>query len=845
MRKNLLMLTLLCTKNIFAQVAPVLADTSSLNKVESDSVANNFNVPILSTSGGDADADLEQQDVSSLLMSSRDVFTQFSGFQWGAAHYRMRGYMAENQQVMINGVNVNNLETGFSSWSSWGGLNDVTRFNEVRVGNVSNRYNFSGPGGYINIDSRASSFRKGTRISYASSNRIFSNRVMVTHSTGMLQNGWAFTISASSRWGNQVYIPGTYFQGNAVYISVDKRIIARHTLSFTGFGAPVEQGRAAAEQKEVYDLTGNHYYNSLWGYQNGKVRNSSVSRTNRPMLMLNHIFNISSTARLSSTVYYNFGRSSVTGFNWNNEVVPRPDYYKYLPGYYYNLGDTANADLLKNNWQNNVNDIQQINWDKLIAENQANVYSIPRQAANTTETRARYILENRIQNLNNKGINIVYNNRLNKFFISAGFNGNIYKDRKYKEVEDLLGATYWLDLDNFAQNLGVDPVYASNNLDDPYKKIYRGDRFGYDYSINMNRGELWGQGEYSFKALDVYVGLSTANTVVWREGFMQNGKFPDDSKGNSRKLDFFTYGIKGGVTYKISGRHFVTANGTFMTRNPEISNVFVSPTCRNDIVNGVVPEQVIGGDVNYLVKYASTRVRATYYYSQINHQTWLRTYYNELFNNFVNYIMTGVNETHQGVELSIEQVLFTSHTIQGAFGFGQYIYTNRPTAQGWQYNNNAELFENRTVYWKNYKVGGMPQMAAGLGYKYNGKKYWNAGIYFNYFDKIYVDINPDRRTTEAVEKLTINDESKYHAIVDQEKLPSYYTINISGGKSFRIIRKYFLNLNLSINNLLNNRNILVSGFEQLRWDRDNINKFPAKYYYMQGTTYMAILNFSF
>src|SRR5581483_8888415 len=127
--------------------------------------------------------------------------------------------------------------------------------------------------------------------------------------------------------------------------------------------------------------------------------------------------------------------------------------------------------------------------------------------------------------------------------------GNIYRDRKYKEVEDLLGATYWLDLDNFAQNLGIDPVYASNNLDDPYKKIYRGNRFGYDYSINMNRGELWGQGEYSFKALDVYVGLNAANSVVWREGFMQNGKFPDDSKGNSRKLDFITYGIKGGATY--------------------------------------------------------------------------------------------------------------------------------------------------------------------------------------------------------------------------------------------------------------------------------------------------------
>jgi hypothetical protein len=207
--------------------------------------------------------------------------------------------------------------------------------------------------------------------------------------------------------------------------------------------------------------------------------------------------------------------------------------------------------------------------------------------------------------------------------------------------------------------------------------------------------------------------------------------------------------------------------------------------------------------------------------------------------------MTGVNETHQGLELSIEKILFTSHTIQGAFGYGQYVYSNNPTAQGWQYNNNAQLFDNRAVDWKNYRVGGMPQMAAGLGYKYNGKKFWNAGVYFNYFDKIYVSMNPDRRTAEGVEKMATTNEAKYHAIIDQEKLPSYYTINLSGGKSFRIMNKYFLNLNLSVNNLLNNKNILVSGFEQLRWDRDNLSKFPSKYYYMQGTTYMAILNFSF
>lgn len=827
---------------IFAQT-----DSTTVNDSQSDTTGNKFNIPIFSTSGGDVDADLEQQDVSSLLQSSRDVFTQFASFQFGAGRYRMRGYPAENQLVMINGVNVNNVETGFSSWSNWGGLNDVTRYVETRVGNVANRYGFSGAGGYTNIDSKASGFKKGTRISYANANRIFRNRVMVTHSTGMMQNGWAITLSASSRWGNEVYIPGTYFRANSFYASVDKRINDKHLLTFTGFGSPIEQGRAAAAQKEAYQLTGTNYYNDLWGYQNGEVRNSSVSKVNRPMLMLSHIFNISTESKLTTSIFYNFGKSSLSGLNWNNAPNPRPDYYRYLPSYYYESGDTATGDMVKHNWENDVN-TSQINWDRLIAMNQANLYTPPSQAGqiNTTETRSRYILENRVENLKNIGFNSVYNTRLDKIFLSIGLNANIYKNRKYKELEDLLGGTFWLDYDQFAQNLGVDATYAQNNLDEPDKKIYKGDRFGYDYSVNVNRAELWGQAEYSTQSFDFYGGLSLSDNQLWREGFVANGKFPTTSKGESKKLNYFNYGLKGGVTYKINGRHFLTANGTILTRTPEVANVFISPRVRNDIVDGVTNEQVIGGDINYIIKYPGFKFRATYYNTQINNQVWLRTYWSDLYNNNVNYIMTGVNQNHSGVELGLEKTLFTAHVVQAAFGWGQFVYTNQPKAQAWQDNNNTQLFSDRTVYWTNYKVGGTPQLVAGLGYKYNAKQHWFAGVNLNYFDQIYLDPNPDRRTAEAVSKLTDVESQEYHEIIDQEELPSYFTLNANAGKSFRIMKKYFLNINLSVNNLLNDKNIISGGFEQLRWDQNHVaTRFPPKYFYMLGTTYMATVNFNF
>ena len=54
-----------------------------------------------------------------------------------------------------------------------------------------------------------------------------------------------------------------------------------------------------------------------------------------------------------------------------------------------------------------------------------------------------------------------------------------------------------------------------------------------------------------------------------------------------------------------------------------------------------------------------------------------------------------------------------------------------------------------------------------------------------------------------------------------------------------------LNLSLNINNILNNKTSITSGYEQLRFVNTNIDKFANKYYYMTGTTYMATINFTF
>ena len=129
MRRKLSTIFLICLgANYFSQI-----DSTNIKDNNIDSLNKSYNLPVFSTTGEDADSDEDQQDVSSLLQSSKDVFLQFASFQFSSSRFRFRGYAPENQQILINGIKVDNPETGYSSWSSWGGLIDVTRFTEIKA----------------------------------------------------------------------------------------------------------------------------------------------------------------------------------------------------------------------------------------------------------------------------------------------------------------------------------------------------------------------------------------------------------------------------------------------------------------------------------------------------------------------------------------------------------------------------------------------------------------------------------------------------------------------------------------------------------------------------------------
>jgi outer membrane receptor for Fe3+-dicitrate len=204
-------------------------------------------------------------------------------------------------------------------------------------------------------------------------------------------------------------------------------------------------------------------------------------------------------------------------------------------------------------------------------------------------------------------------------------------------------------------------------------------------------------------------------------------------------------------------------------------------------------------------------------------------------------VMTGLNQKHRGFELALEKTVYHSHILQLVSGFAQAYYTSQPKLQAWQDNNSTSLYYNRKVYLKNYRLGTSPQWVSGIGYRYMGKKYWSASLCLNYFDFIYVEANPNRRTAEVAGKFQTDEKHLAESITAQERLPAYFMLNAHVYKSLRVSKKNYIGCSLSVNNLLNTTSSISGGFEQLRWDAQHPERFANKYAYAHGITYMLLI----
>lgn len=783
------------------------------------------------------------QNVSSVLTAGRDPFNSAAAYNFGVLRYRIRGYESDLFGTYINGISMDNLDNGFTPFALWGGLNDVTRNKDLSIGLRPNTFAFGDIGNTTNMDIRAIKQRKQTEIGYAFSNRNYTHKVDITHSSGINKKGWAYSFSASRRYAAEGYFPGTTYDGWSYYAAVDKRFGQNQFLSLVVFGAPTTVGRQGNAMKEAFDLVGTDY-NPNWGWQNGKKRNGYNTRTNQPVVILTHDIKLNNRTSIVTAAGFSKGDRGSSNIDWYHADNPSPVYYRYLPSYWDD--PKINAQLTKA-WQTDDN-VRQINWARLYDANMSHTDTFN----GTIGHRSVYLQSEHVSNATKFNLNSVFNTTLSSHTeFSAGASYQYQKNNNFRKVIDLLGGDYFVDLNQFAERFNpANPNVAQPNLLTPNRIVHVGDDYAYNYNINVSRAAGWLQFVSKFEKLDYFVAAEVSGTKFYRTGNYKNGLFPNSSYGKSVEQEFVNYAIKGGFTYKLNGRNYLYANMATLTKAPFYDNVYLSPRVRNSVQNDITNEKINTLEAGYTLNAPKLKVRLTGYYTEFKNQMNIMTFFHDTYQSLVNYGITGINKTHSGGELGIEAKVLPNLTLNAAAALGRYYYTSNQQAVE-TIDNDASTVNSEEVYAKDYYVGGTPQQAYSVGLSYRSPKFWNVSLTYNYFDDIYVDINPIRRTQNAVQGLALNDPYRKQ-ILDQGKLQCQSTLDLYAGWSYKLPKAWsvhnkntFIVFSLSASNLMNNKTIIPFIYEQLRFTPDELDKFPSRYNYAYGVNYSASIAFRF
>lgn len=836
------------------------------------------------------------QDSPTILFGQNDVFNNIAGYNFSSVRFRVRGYSSESQDVYMAGVRMNDAITGYTPYSLWSGLNEAVRSKESVNGSEISDYGFGGYNGLTNIDPMASKVRTGWRGSVLTNSALYRLRLMMTYSSGELDNGWSYAFSASARLGGNDWIKGVYYRSFGYYGSVEKKFGEEHKLGLTFMAAPGQRGAQNGSTQEVYDLMGDNMYNSNWGYYNGKVRNARVKKTHEPIAILKYDFTPESKKlKASATVLYRFGKNGYTALDWYDAPDPRPDYYRNLPSYFF-MDNTAYNRLnyskymwAKEQWEQDIPSITHINWDRLYAVNAMN--------STADGNRSKYVIEER--RTDQQDLNFAANAKwspVNCFTLAGGLSYKWNRTEYYKILDDLLGGDYYVNIDQFAERDYASSVTMYQNDLDYYLKngkaqtLKQGDKYGYDYYANVRRAEAWASGKFSKFGLDVALAGRIGYTKYWREGLLRKGLFPGldangqpmtyegkvittydpitgdaiTSLGKSEVKDFLTGAAKLNVSYVIPGGHRVYANAAFIADAPNFNQAFISPRTRNSIVPNLKTNKTLTADLNYAYSNSGYDVRVTGYYTAIKDQSKVMSFYDDAQNSFTNFAMSGIDQRHIGLELGFKVPLPVPNlALQGVVSYGQFVYTSNPKMYQ-TYDNSAAIVEDTygvtITYWKSHPtadgktvkhyVSGTPQLATSLGLSWN-KNYWFVDADVDYFDFAYLDMNPLYRTdmaTSGPDKTVTPTEIEYMAA--QEKFKGVVLVNASVGKSWYIKRNYQLGFSLQVKNILNTTNLRTGGYEQTRLVDNTVSKeryyrFDSKYFYMSGINYMLNIYFRF
>ncbi|MEQ9439954.1 MAG: TonB-dependent receptor [Cyclobacteriaceae bacterium] len=711
-------------------------------------------VAVSTIKGREIEQKIGNQEFPEILRNTPSIYVTKQGGGFGDARINVRGFDQRNVAVMINGIPVNDMENGWVYWSNWAGLSDVTSSIQVQRGLGASRLAISSVGGTINIITDAAKMQRGGSVSASIGNDGY-QKYGVSLSTGLSDNGWAFSFQGTHTQGNG-YVDGTEFSGWSYFASLAKQFNSQHSLNFTVIGAPQwHNQRSWANPISEYEQWGEKY-NSDYGYLNGDEFSNRKNFYHKPKAFLNHYWTISDKTELATSAYVSLGRGGGTG----------------------DLGQINGRSLFSSTFETEdgilrFDDIQRWNqgervpdFDNVVRDEDGNVTGtlenkqpwtggggFDGQYVNTSSN--GFIRRSSMNEHNWFGILSTLTHELSETLtLSGGIDARYYKGLHYRRVENLLGAAAYFDDDDI--NNPEKYITAEGRAD--------GNEIDYYNDGLVNWLGVFGQLEYSLDKLSVFGSFSLSN-----QGFKRIDYFnylDSDPEQETDWQNFFGGTAKVGANYNINEQHNVFANAGYFSRQPIFDNVFINFV--NDINEDAKNEKILGIEAGYGFRSRVFSANLNLYRTEWADRAINRSVQNANFEGTAN--IQDLGQLHQGVEIDFVATILDGLDLNGMVSIGNWTYTSDIEAR--VFDDEQNFLGSETLFLDDVKVGDAAQTTFSLGATY--EIITGLRVYANYFfaDNLYADYN-------------VADEGTFtEAGMQAWKLPSYDMVDLGVAYTF-------------------------------------------------------------
>lgn len=644
-----------------------------------------------------------------------------------------------------------------------------------------------------------------------------------------LKSDWQLTHYIRINSGPDLYIEGV--AGNSVDVAVAAQRNWRNNSLF--IAAMVPWSRRAVRQysvQEAFTLTDNPHYNPTWGMQNGKMRNSRQNSSLRPEVVASWWRRLGGWSDISISFRGAVERTGRRALQWFDAPTPMPDNYRYLPSYA--SGDDER--LVSDAWRYNDLRYTQIDWDGLYATN-----------ALQADGHAAYVVENRRSNNIIGDIVAKLQTKLRGFDIDYGAIVDLDSKRSFKVVDDLLGADHLLNIDYFIRDDATYSTDYRNNLRDNDLKITRGEHYGYDYRLTRWNVGLFGVARWSIAGFDCEAGVNLGYVNIHRRGYFEKELFAGyRSYGRSRAAEFYPSSLNARCEYHL-GNHLFNAAFTLRGDAPHEEAAFLQVDYNNRLADNLRTGFSVAADIGYEYHLPKLLLRTSLFLSHHAAECDVVRYYDDLAGEYVDAAISGITRLNFGIEA--EALVHWSQYLSSEFKttLGRYRYTSNPTIMVYADNDNELIAKTKSQMkgiHSNY-----PEIVAygNISFRRDG---WRATAAIEYWGLRHVAPSFVRRT-ERVLNYAPSTEGRA-TLQSQQRLGDAATLSLNASKSFKFANGIWLNVQLSIDNLLNSK-IIYGGYEQNRVRRINyayytsLEPFANKLSYAYGRVFRLSVNLGF